>query len=86
MIKNQVDGFIPLSVAVCVSTIEGKDITYYKLTYAEINVDCLTIGAKFVKCTESFAEKMSGSIGSVFQKQQIAFDANQRACAVYDLG
>lgn len=85
MIKNKVVSFVPLSVAVCQSTIDGKDITYYKLTYAEVNPDGATIGAKFVKCTESFAEIMLDAIGVLFEGKQIAFDVNQRACAVYEI-
>ena len=83
MLDRTKKGFRTESVIACEYEVEGKRGTYYRLCLSEYNAAGQCIGAKLLKCTKDFAEYISGLGGSEIIEQHIAFDEQERACALY---
>lgn len=82
MIKRQTVAVSVVAVTAIQGTIEGKDLTWYRLYVTHYNDDGQIIGCKLHPCTKDFAEYCSGITGEVVT-QQIAFDEKGRACSLY---
>lgn len=85
--KNKVVSIIPRAVSKIRYEIQDpkrgiQSGYYFRLFVEELNEDDDVIGCKLLKCTADFAEDMSAYIGEKID-QNIAFDENSRACALY---
>lgn len=82
MLDRKTSGFRIEAVIACEYEVEGKRGTYYRFCLSEYNAAGQCIGAKLKKCTKDFAEYLAG-LGSDIISQNIAYDEQERACALY---
>lgn len=83
MLDRTKKGFRIESVIACEYEVDGKRGTYYRLCISEYNASAQCIGARLLKCTKDFADYCAGLGGSDIIEQHIAFDEQERACALY---